>query len=102
MEKGGLYQLINIEFDWDQYNKNKNNAKHNVTYIEAEEIFHYKKKIIIEDRKHSDQEIRYITYGITAFGRLLAVIYTLRKGKIRIISARPQSRKERRQYEKKD
>lgn len=90
-----------IEFDWDKGNIDKNYLAHNVTNQEAEEIFIEKSQIILGDEKHSLKEKRYMLCGTTAKGRKLAVIFTIRNDKVRIISARDMNIKERRAYEKK-
>ena len=86
-------------FDWDQGNINKN-RKHDVEYTECEQIFFNEPIIILDDPKHSFSEIRYAAFGVTDGGRKLVVIYTMRNKKLRVISARDMSRKERTFYEK--
>lgn len=89
-----------IGFEWDKGNIDKN-KKHQVNDKESEEIFGSRKKIIIKDEKHSLKEERYMIWGKTNKGRKLTVFFTLRNKKVRIISARNMSRKERITYEKK-
>jgi len=89
-----------IAFEWDKGNINKNLKKHNVTDKEAEEVFGNKPLRIFEDIKHSGEEQRFVAYGKTDSKRSLVMVFTLRKEKIRVISARNQSKKERREYEK--
>ena len=89
-----------IAFEWDKGNINKNLIKHNVTDKEAEEIFGNKPLKIFKDIKHSEKEQRFVAYGKTDSNRSLVIVFTLRKEKIRVISARNQSKKERREYEK--
>ena len=86
-----------IQFDWNIYNKEKNREKHNVTQIECEEVF-LNEPIYFDDNKHSKVEKRYLTYGETTNQRLLTIIFTIRNDKIRVISARDQSKKERQIY----
>lgn len=90
-------------FEWDQGNDTKNLAKHGVSKEEAESVFH-SDPIVAEDESHSSTEKRLAAFGITAAGRLLTVVFTLRgEGtRIRVISARAMSRRERRVYEKND
>lgn len=90
-----------IVFEWDKGNSSKNLTKHNVPNKEAEEIFNNDPKFIVEDEKHSKVEKRYMVWGITNGNRRLTIFFTIRKTKVRIISARDMHRKERRQYEKK-
>ena len=89
-----------LEFEWDLGNKNKCFLKHGVTVQEAEEVFVNEPLLVVEDSYHSESESRYQALGKTGNGRLLFVSFTLRKEKIRIISARVMSRKETRIYEK--
>jgi hypothetical protein len=51
------------------------------------------------DPEHSVGEDRYITFGFSRLGRLLAVCHTYRPGAIRIINARLVTRGERKMYE---
>lgn len=89
----------NIEgFDWDQWNITKSKEKHNVTFIECEETFFNSPLVAREDKKHSESEKRYYLLGKTDLGRLLFIVFTIRKNKIRVISARDMSKKERGVY----
>lgn len=89
-----------IKFEWDKGNLNKN-RKHKVENIEAEEVFIDKKSITLEDERHTtDKEARYMILGVTRKKRKLSVIFTVRQNKIRVISCRDMSIKERRLYEK--
>src|SRR3989344_3029106 len=87
-------------FEWDTGNKDKNLIKHNVVNKECEEVFFNQPLIINSDSKHSKHEYRYQALGKTGANRLLFIAFTYRNRLIRIISARDQSKKERRQYEK--
>ena len=89
------------EFEWDQGNIDKNYRKHGISPNEAEEVLLDENLAIIDDIKHSQVEKRYIALGKTSAKKVLFVIFTTRKGKIRIISARPANKKERGFYEKK-
>ena len=89
-----------MQFNWDQWNVQKNELKHGVSAKEAESAFfdpHYK---LYADIEHSILgEKRFILFGKSQEGRILMVGFTLRKGKIRIITARSASKKERGNYE---
>lgn len=87
-------------FEWDRGNLNKNWERHKVVNEEAEQIFFNEPLIVFEDIKHSKTESRLVAYGKTDEYRRLTVVFTLREGKIRVISARNQSKTERRIYEK--
>lgn len=86
-------------FDWDEGNREKNLDKHGVSLKECEEVFFNTPFKIAEDPKHSQKEKRYSILGKTDKERFLSIVFTIRKEMIRVISARNQSRKERRQYE---
>lgn len=86
-------------FDWDEGNRGKNWTKHRVTDLECEEIFFNEPIAVGQDKSHSTVEKRYSALGRTDTGRLLCIIFTIRDNKIRVISARPMSRKERRPHE---
>ena len=87
-------------FEWDEEKATANAIKHGIAFTEAGTIFGDKQSITIPDLKHSQDEPRFITMGMSQAGRLLVVIHTERGNHLRIISARPASRKERNQYEK--
>lgn len=89
-----------IGFEWDEGNIGKN-LKHNVTDKESEEPFTNKPFKINPDTKHSQNELRFQALGKTNNKRLLFLSFTLRNNKVRIISARDASKKERREYEEK-
>lgn len=92
---------IPVSFDWNEANIDKNWDRHKVNSKEAEEIFLNKPLKILKDVGHSQEEERFIAFGITNEKRKLYIVFTIRKEKIRVISARDQSKKERRFYEKK-
>ena len=90
-----------IQFDWDQWNVQKNEVKHGVSCIEAQSAFFDPAYKLYRDAKHSSaKEARYILYGKSIENRVLMVGFTLRGTKVRIITARAASRKERLIYEK--
>jgi len=88
-----------IEFEWDRGNREKNWAKHGISTKEPEDIFFDKRSFTTKDVKHSTIEDRFQVLGKTVKGKYLTVYFTVRSNKIRVISARPMSRKERKQYE---
>lgn len=90
-----------LSFEWDKGNNDKNLKKHNVASQEAEEVFKNEPKFILEDKGHSLLEKRHMVWGITNKGRRLSVFITIRRSKVRIISARDMHKRERRKYEEK-
>lgn len=97
-----IYDILRecVGFEWDEYNMKKNWEKHNVTPVECEQIFFNNSLIIAADIKHSKAESRYYALGKTDRDRKLFIAFTIRKSKIRVISSRNMSRKEREDYEK--
>ena len=94
--------LDNVDqFQWDKGNKGKNYLKHKVTDQECEEAFFDQNKKIFKDILHSDNETRYILLGQTKERRILFIAFTIRSGKIRVISARDLNKKEKKLYEEK-
>jgi hypothetical protein len=88
-------------FDWDEGNSRKSVDKHDVTRAEAEQAFFNEPLLVVQDATHSEREARFHVLGQTDAGRFLHVTFTLRRGgtMIRVISARPMHRRERRRYE---
>ena len=95
------FELI-LGLQWDAGNAYKNKDKHGVSQVEAEEIFFNQPLLIQDYAKHSIGESRFLALGITAGGKQLSVIFTLRvqSSLIRVVSARPMSKKEKESYEK--
>jgi uncharacterized DUF497 family protein len=86
-------------FDWDEGNREKNWEKHQVSTGECEEAFFNLPLLLQPDPAHSQKEPRYYVLGQTTEGRYLFIAYTLRNDRIRVVSARDMSRKERDIYE---
>ena len=85
-------------FEWDDGNINKNWLKHKVSPAECEQIFFNRPLVIQGDIKHSKAEKRFYALGRTDSKRTLFIAFTVRNKRIRIISARDMSRKEREVY----
>lgn len=83
-------------FDWDEHNSGKIWRQHGVTPRECEEVFLLAPRVA-EDPRHSGTEIRRVAFGPTAIGRRLAVVFTQRGDRIRVVTARDQSRRERKE-----
>ena len=88
-----------MELAWDLPKAAANARKHGVTFDEAATVFLDELAVSGADPDHSVGEARYITFGASSLGRLLAVSHTHRSGAIRIISARRATRAERKIYE---
>ena len=86
-------------FEWDEGNLLKNWEKHRVSASECEQIFFNRPLVAGADETHSEHEPRYFALGITDAGRRLFTVFTIRQNKIRVISARNMSRKERKVFD---
>jgi uncharacterized DUF497 family protein len=98
--------VASIRFEWDEAKNLSNRRKHGVTFEEASQVFRDPPHVSVQDRVEGG-ELRWQTLGLVEDLLLLTVAHTVREesddGKlidvIRIISARPATRKERRRYE---
>ena len=85
-------------FEWDAGNSDKNWQNHEVGQAEAEQVLLNRPVVFAADLKHSRTEARFFTLRRTDSGRHLAIVFTTRDTRARVISARPMSRAERRAY----
>jgi uncharacterized DUF497 family protein len=88
-----------MNFEWDPPKAISNVKKHGVTFDEAATVFLDPMALSGPDPDHSRDESRYISFGMSSLGHLLAVSHTYRPGGIRLISARRVTRAERKLYE---
>ena len=88
-----------MKFEWDSAKAAGNLGKHAVSFDEGATVFLDQLAVSGPDPDHSFEESRYITFGISSLGHLLAVSHTYRQGAIRLISARRVTRAERKLYE---
>jgi uncharacterized DUF497 family protein len=84
-------------FQWDEANSSKNWTRHQVSQTEAEQVL-LNRPVIVTDARPGP-EARRFAFGRTDGGRRLTVVFTIRGPLVRVISARPMSRPERRRYE---
>ena len=95
-----IYELGEWDgFDWDEGNLLKNWEKHRVSASECEQVFFNRPSVAGIDEKHSGTEKRFYALGVTDSGRKLFIVLTIRRNKIRIISARDMNYKERKVYD---
>jgi uncharacterized DUF497 family protein len=87
-----------VWFEWDPAKAERNLAKHGVSFEEAVTAFSDPLSLTVFDPDHSADEDRYVLQGVSSVGRLLVVAHTDRATRIRIISARLATRRERRSY----
>ncbi len=88
-----------MDFEWDQDKANSNETKHGVSFFEATEVFDDDFSSTVADPDHSQDEDRYLIFGKTHEDRFLVVSFTERTDKIRIVSARLMTPRERKTYE---
>jgi hypothetical protein len=91
--------MENPAFEWDDEKVQSNLKKHGVSFDEAATIFNDPRIATISDPDHSEDEERYISIGMSVIMRLLSVIHTFRKERIRLISARKATKTEKKNYE---
>jgi uncharacterized DUF497 family protein len=92
-------EIEGSEFDWDGGNAEKNWLRHRVSQAECEQVFFNRPFVVAQDTQHSDSEDRFFAFGRTDAGRLLFVAYVLRGDKVRVISARDVTHREKKEYE---
>lgn len=85
-------------FDWDRGNETKSWTRHSVSQAECEQLFFSDPLLVVADDAHSAAEARFLALGRTTADRRLLVVFTMRGSLIRVISARPMSRREREVY----
>ena len=88
-----------MKFEWDTTKATANFRRHEVSFEEATTVFGDRLARTYEDPDHPDSEPRELTFGFSSQGRALVVSHCERGVRLRIISARPMTRRERRQYE---
>jgi len=88
-----------MEFEWDEEKAAFNETKHGVSFGEAATLFDDPFFLVFPAPAHSISEQRYLIIGESAEGRLLLAVYAERRDRVRLISAREATSKERRRYE---
>jgi uncharacterized DUF497 family protein len=85
--------------EWDNRKAAANLRKHGVSFEEAVTALEDSLAVTYRDPDHSEEESRFLTFGVSSSGRILVVAHTDREEAVRLISARPATRSERRAYE---
>jgi uncharacterized DUF497 family protein len=88
-----------VTYEWDPFKAAANARKHHVSFEEAASVFLDPAALTFLDPDHSVSEDRALTIGRSVRRRVLLVAHTERDDRIRIISARRATRREREQYE---
>ncbi len=97
MSPEGKFNQKDVE--WDANKNLANQTKHKISFEEAATVFFDPLGLTISDPDHSITEDRFQTIGESDKGQLLVVSYMERANKIRIITARKPTRRERKDYE---
>ncbi|NLX29246.1 MAG: BrnT family toxin [Bacteroidales bacterium] len=88
-----------MDFEYDQHKNRSNIIKHGIDFADAESIFMY--PMLIREVVRSDYgEQRWISIGLLK-GIVVVMVFTIRRGKMRIISIRKANLKERDIYNEK-
>ena len=87
-----------MSYEWDRDKAKANLVKHYIRFADAVIALEDERALTIRDIS-SEEEERWVTLGMDAYGRILVVVYTWRAETIRLISARLATQHERRQYE---
>ena len=85
-------------FEWDEEKAKENLEKHGIDFADAVTAFEDTMALTMPDPA-SEEEERFVTLGTDSLERLLVIAYTWRDDRIRLISARKATRRERRRYE---
>ena len=94
--------LLLMVIEWDSSKATANERKHGVSFTEAATVLADPLSITVSDPDHSRDEERSITVGSSGSGRLLIVAHADNDHRVRIISARLLTRRERVDYESGD
>jgi len=90
---------MKLTFEWDEVKARENLKKHKVDFDEGKTIFNDPFLLTYPDIDSSEAEEHYVNIGLSVRDRVLVLIHTERQGKIRIISCRKATARERRHYE---
>lgn len=96
--------MFRLHVAWDRGKAHSNRNKHRITFEQAATALNDPLASSVRDAEHSENEERWVTLGQTADGMLIVVVHTYHAisvdaANVRIISARPAGKRERRQYE---
>ncbi len=90
---------MKLTFEWNEAKARENLIKHKVSFDEGKTVFNDPLLLTFADADSSEAKERCINIGLSARNRILVLIHTQRKGKIRIISCRKATPRERKDYE---
>jgi uncharacterized DUF497 family protein len=90
---------MSLTFSWDSSKASQNARKHGVSFEEASTVFGDPLSITVHDPDHSVDEQRFVTIGTSFRSRTLVVVHADEGDRIRLVSARPATKREKRAYE---
>ena len=85
-------------FEWDNKKNISNKEKHKIGFEEAALVFDDSFHIELYGNVHSDAEDRFLAIGTVLNVLIVLVVYTEKNEKVRIISARPATNREKELY----
>lgn len=88
---------LGVRYEWDDRKARSNLEKHGVDFADAVSVLEDELALTIPDEEADER--RFITIGEDSLRRIVVVIFTERADRIRIISARRATKREREQYE---
>jgi uncharacterized protein len=99
-----MSKAVQLDITWDPVKAQSNITKHGVTFVQAATVLQDALALTTFDAAHSEFEERWFTLGVTNEGKLLAVSHTYQHTgpihvRVRVISAREATKRERQQYE---
>jgi uncharacterized DUF497 family protein len=87
-----------VEFEWDEHKAISNLRKHGVAFADAVSAIE-DDPLALTIADDFPGEDRFVTIGTDLLGRTLVVVYVWRRDRVRIVSARKATRRERQSYE---
>jgi uncharacterized protein len=93
------FRIGRLIFEWDAAKAESNTEKHGVAFEDAATVFMDGSAKTYYDQEHSDAEDRYFSIGFARSGRLLAVWFTERGERLRLIGARRATPSEHKRYD---
>lgn len=99
MSDSEIYEYLGQVFEWDPAKARKNWSVHRVLFTEAATVFFSEDVVFFEDPDHSVEEERYIVVGTSKRDRRLFIVHVYRGERIRLISARTATLRERSEHE---
>ena len=90
--------IMHTRIEWDPRKAMANRLRHGVRFSDAEAVL-FDPVALTRDDPDAIGEARFVTVGVDVAGRVLVLVYTYREDRIRIVSVRKATRKEKAQYE---